>query len=52
MTFYTDKNNKTFIITSITARPIGHAAILAIIYVSAFKTVIILYLWGTWTFSL
>ena len=49
MTLSTDKNNNiclnvsTYISTSITVGPIGLAAILVIMYVSTFKTVVILY---------
>jgi len=49
MTLSTDKNNNvclnvsTYITTSITVGPIGLAAILVIMYVSTFKTMVILY---------
>jgi hypothetical protein len=50
MTFNTDKTNSlflkvsTYIIISITSRPIGLSAILVIMSVATFKTAILLYL--------
>jgi hypothetical protein len=41
----------TYIITSITDYDIGLTAILVIMFVSTFKTDVILYVWHSWWFS-